>query len=140
MADWPEVRSIDGAHKVLTQLANSYRIAIATNATVSKKPDVVRALERVRLNAFIDEIFCFTELGYKKSEPEFWNVVLARLGAQKDELVIIGDSLEQDVLGPLRVGIRAIWFNWKQESHSGSFSIRSIQSLRELPAAIEEFA
>ena len=138
MADWPEVRVIDGASEVLSLLSKRYRIAIATNATVSKKPDVVRALERVGLNAFIDEIFCFTELGYKKSEPEFWDAVLTRLGAQKDELVMIGDSLEQDVLGPMRVGIRAIWFNWKQETHSGSFSIRSIQSLRELPAAIEE--
>lgn len=140
MADWPEVRTIDGAHEVLTQLAKSYRVAIATNATVSKKPDVVRALERVGLNAFIDDIFCFTELRYKKSEPEFWDAVLTRLGAQKDELVMIGDSLEQDVFGPMRVGIHAIWFNWKQESYSGALSLQSVRSLEELPAAIEEFA
>jgi FMN phosphatase YigB (HAD superfamily) len=140
MADWPEVRSIDGAGEVLSLLSKSYRISIATNATVSKKRDVVRALERVGLNAFIDAIFCFTELGHKKSEPEFWDAVLARLGAQKDELIMIGDSLEQDVLGPMRVGIRAIWFNWKQESFSGPPSIRSVRSLRDVPAAIKEIA
>lgn len=140
MADWTEVRVIDGAPEVLSLLSKSYRIAIATNATVSKKPDVVRALERVGLSAFIDEIFCFTELGHKKCEPEFWDAVLTRLGAQKNELIMIGDSLEQDVLGPMRVGIRAIWFNWKEESYSGPFSIRSVQSLRELPAAMEKIA
>jgi FMN phosphatase YigB (HAD superfamily) len=140
MADWAEVRTIDGAHEVLALLWKSYRIGIATNATVSKKPDVVRALERVGLKRFISDIFCFTELGHKKSEPEFWDAVLARLGAQRDELVMIGDSLEQDVLGPMDVGIRAIWFNWKQETHSGPFSIRSIRSLHELPAVIEEGA
>jgi FMN phosphatase YigB (HAD superfamily) len=140
MADWPEVRVIDGASAVLSLLSKSFSIAITTNATVSKKPDVVRALERVGLNTFIDEVFCFTELGHKKSEPEFWDAVLTRLGAQKNELVMIGDSLEQDVLGPMRVGIRAIWFNWKQESYTGPLSIRSIQSLRELPAVIDELA
>jgi aminoglycoside 6'-N-acetyltransferase I len=140
MADWPEVRAIDGASEVLSLLSKRYRIAIATNATVSKKSDVVHALGRVGLNAFIEEIFCFTELGHKKSEPGFWDAVLTRLGAQKNELIMIGDSLEQDVLGPMRVGIRAIWFNWKQESFSGAPSIRSIRALRELPAAIEEFA
>jgi aminoglycoside 6'-N-acetyltransferase I len=140
MADWPEVQVIDGASEVLSLLSKRYRIAIATNATVSKKCDVVRALERVGLNTFINEIFCFTELGHKKSEPEFWDAVLARLGAQKNDLVMIGDSLEQDVLGPMGVGIRAIWFNWKQESYSGALSIRSVQFLRELPAVIEEFA
>jgi aminoglycoside 6'-N-acetyltransferase I len=140
MADWPEVRCIDDASDVLSLLSKNYRIAIATNATMSKRPDVVRALERVGLNAFIHEIFCFTELGHKKGEPEFWDAVLTRLGAQKSELVMIGDSLEQDVLGPMRVGIHAIWFNWKQESYSGPLSIRSVRSLREVPAAIEEFA
>jgi FMN phosphatase YigB (HAD superfamily) len=140
MADWPEVHSIDDASEVLSLLAKRYRIAIATNATVSKRRDVVRVLERVGLNAFVDEIFCFTELGHKKSEPEFWDAVLTRLGAQKNEMVMIGDSLEQDVLGPMRAGIRAIWFNWKQESFSGPLSFRSVQSLREVPAAIEEFA
>jgi FMN phosphatase YigB (HAD superfamily) len=140
MADWPEVRSIDGAGEVLSLLSKSYRISIATNATVSKRPDVVRALDRVGLNTFIDEIFCFTELGHKKSEPEFWDAVLTRLGAQKNELVMIGDSLEQDVLGPMRVGIPAIWFNWKQESYSGPLSVRLVRSLGEIPAAIKELA
>ena len=140
MADWKEVRVIDGARDVLSLLSKSYRVAIATSATVSKRRDVVRALERVGLNTFVDEIFCFTELGRKKSEPESWDAVLTRLGAQKNELVMIGDSLEQDVLGPMRVGIRAIWFNWKQETFSGPLSFWSVRSLREVPAAIEEFA
>ncbi len=138
MADWPEVRTINGAGDVLSLLSKRYRVAIATNATVSKRPNVVRALARVGLNAFMDEIFCFTELGHKKAEPEFWDAVLTRLGAQKNELVMIGDSLEQDVLGPMRVGIRAIWFNWKGESYSGPLPVRSISCLREVPAAIEE--
>jgi len=140
MADWPEVRVIDGAAEVLTQLSKRYRIGLATNATVSRKHDVARALERVRLNAFFTEIFCYTELGHKKDEPEFWEAVLARLGAQKSEVVMIGDSLEQDVLGPRRAGIRAIWFNWKGESCPMPLSVQIVRSLREVPAAIEAAA
>jgi FMN phosphatase YigB (HAD superfamily) len=137
MADWPEVRVIDGASEVLAQLSKSYRIGLATNATVSSKADVARALERVGLNAFITRIFCYTELGHKKNEPEFWEAVLARLGAHKSEVVMIGDSLEQDVLGPMRAGIRAIWFNWKGESCPTPGSVHVVRSLREVPAAIE---
>ena len=137
MADWPEVRVIDGASEVLAQLSKSYCIGLATNATVSTKPDVIRALERVGLNAFITGIFCYTELGHKKDEPEFWKAVLARLGAHKGEVVMIGDSLEQDVLGPRRAGIRAIWFNWKGESCPTPLSVQIVRSLREVPAAIE---
>ncbi|HUJ09872.1 MAG TPA: HAD hydrolase-like protein [Verrucomicrobiae bacterium] len=136
MADWTEVKCIDGAHDVLAQLSKVYSISIATNATISKHNDVLRALDRVGLKQFINEVFCFTELGRKKSEPEFWDVVLTKLGAHRNEVVMIGDSLEQDVLGPMRAGIRAIWFNWKQESYSGAASFESVRSLRELPAVI----
>ena len=137
MADWPEVSCIDGAHELLAQLSKTYGIAIATNATVSKHQDVLRALERVGLKDFIREVFWFTELGHKKSETEFWDAVLTRLGAQRNEVVMIGDSLEQDVLGPMRVGIRAIWFNWKQEKYSDTASFQLVRSLREVPAVIE---
>ena len=137
MADWPEVSCIDGAHDVLSRLSRIYTISIATNATVSTRSDILRALERVGLKQFVHEVFCFTELGYKKSEPEFWDAVLTRLGAQRNEVVMIGDSVEQDVLGPMRAGIRAIWLNWKLESYSGASSFQSIRSLREAPAVIE---
>lgn len=130
MPDWPEVRTIDGAREVLSLLSKSYRIAM-----VSKKRDVVRALEKGGLNAFISEIFCFTELRYKKSEPEFWDTVLTRVGAQKNELAMIGDSLEHDVLGPMRRNLVQL----EARELFGIVLIRSIQSLRQLPAAIEEF-
>jgi FMN phosphatase YigB (HAD superfamily) len=137
MADWPEVKCIDGAQEILTRLSRIYSISIATNATVSKRSDVLRALERVGLKQFVGEVFCFTELGRKKSEPEFWEAVLTRLDAQRNEVVMIGDSVEQDVLGPARAGIRAIWLNWKQESFSGRELFQTVRSLREVPAAIE---
>jgi len=137
MADWPDVKCIDGAHEVLSRLSKSYSISIATNATVSKHNDVLRALGRVGLKQFVREVFCFTELGYKKNEPEFWNAVLAKLGARRDEVIMIGDSLEHDVLAPMRFGIRAIWLNRKQEGFSGTESIQSVRSLREVPALLE---
>ncbi len=136
MADWPEVRCIDGAHEVLALLSKSHSLSIATNATVSKRFDVWRALDRVHLRPFIHEVFCFTELGHKKSEPEFWQIILSRLGAQKSELIMIGDSLEQDVLGPTQSGTRAIWFNWKGEKCQPGVSVESIHSLSELPALL----
>ncbi len=136
MADWPEVRCIDGACDVLAELARSYHISVATNATVSAKQDIRRALDRVNLGKFINEIFCFSDLGFRKSQPEFWENVLARLGAQKAELVMIGDSLEQDVLGPVRSGIRAIWFNRQAKSYSDAPSIPCVRFLREVPVVV----
>src|SRR5438270_12401219 len=68
MALWPEVRAIDGAEVVLRILAARYRIAVATNATISDCTSIRRALARVALDPFVAEIFCFRELGLKKAD------------------------------------------------------------------------
>lgn len=140
MADWPVVRALDGASEVLAALAERYRIAIATNATISKRPDIERALQRVGMAAFVGEIFCFTELGCRKDSLAFWHIVLARLQVNTTDVVMIGDSLEQDVLGPQRAGIAAIWFNWKAQPVPAECKVPVIRGLAELPPLIDELS
>ncbi len=106
MANWPAVRAIDGAAAVLAGLTRTRRIALATNATVSDRADVERALTRAGLRAFVSELFCFRELGCTKREPAFWEAVVARTGARRDELLVVGDDLENDVLAPRPRGHR----------------------------------
>jgi len=111
MALWPEVSALAGASETLAALHGSYPLHIATNATVSRKPMIQLALERAGLLQYLSEIFCFTELGYRKDEPEFWNIVTTRLGVPAQSIAMIGDSLEQDVLAPRAFGIFSVWFN-----------------------------
>jgi putative hydrolase of the HAD superfamily len=115
MADWPEVRAMDDAGCVVETLVQRYTLAVCTNASVSRRADIERALDRVGLASYFREIFCHTELGSRKEDARFWSAVLERLGAKPDETVMIGDSLGPDVLAPLRSGIAAVWFNWKRE-------------------------
>lgn len=115
MADWPEVRAVDGARSVLAALALHFKLGVATNATISKHSDIRRALERTGLADFISDIFCYTDIQSRKDDPRFWHHVLTSLRVFPEEIVMIGDSFEQDVLGPRKAGISSIWFNWKQE-------------------------
>ncbi len=132
MAYWPRVEAIEGAREVVEGLSRRYILAVATNATVSRKHEVARALARVDLGPFFSEIFCHTEMGSKKCEPAFWETVLTRLGARPDELIVIGDSLAQDVVGPRESGIRAIWFNRKDEPEPADGDVAVIRHLTEL--------
>jgi GNAT superfamily N-acetyltransferase len=113
MALWPEVRAIDGAFALLATLSARRRIAVATNAQVSDAAMIWRALERVALRPFVSELFCYRELGVRKRDPAFWDAVVARLGVARDRMVMIGDSLDEDVLAPRRYGIASVWLNWK---------------------------
>ena len=111
MAQWPEVRAIDGARATLAALAPHLRLALATNATISSREMIRRALERAALAEFIGEIFCYREMHVRKDDPLFWEHVLQRLGASAAEVAMVGDSLEQDVIAPRRAAIHSIWFN-----------------------------
>lgn len=136
MADWPEVRVIAGAREALAALAARHVLGVATNATISRPGDVRRALTRAGLAPFLTHIFCRAELGCPKADPRFWAQVLAQLGATAGDVLMIGDSLEQDVLGPQAAGIPALWFNWKTPGAATPPGVRAIGSLADLPSVL----
>lgn len=111
MSLWSEVAAVSGARECLAALEGRVQLCVATNAAQSSRPMVEAALDRVDLLRFISKIYCFTEIGFKKDRPEFWSTVGERLGVPFGQIVMIGDSLEQDVLTPRRLGLQAVWFN-----------------------------
>ena len=129
MGMWPEVRAIDGARETLAALAPTHRIAIATNATVSNREMIERALERVALRGYVTDIFCFTELGVRKDSPDFWSKVLATLKARPTDVAMVGDTLDQDVIAPRRHGVYSVWFNEGGRNRTLAPGIPTVESL-----------
>jgi FMN phosphatase YigB (HAD superfamily) len=111
MALWREVRVLPGAGAMLAALHGGYPLCIATNASVSRRPMIERALERVGLGDYFAQVFCFTELRVRKESPAFWHTVARVLGVELHEIAMLGDALEPDVLVPRALGVHAVWFN-----------------------------
>jgi putative hydrolase of the HAD superfamily len=111
MALWPEVRPIDGARETLERVARMARIGIATNASVSTRAEIETALVRAGLRELVSEIFCFTDIGVRKSDPAFWRHVLEKLAVDPSRVAMVGDSLVEDVIPPRKAGIFSIWFD-----------------------------
>ena len=71
--------------------------------------------------------------GIEKPDLELFQIALDEAGCAPDELVHVGDSLENDVGGARNVGINAIWLNRTgAEPGAGFNSVPEIKSLREL--------
>jgi HAD superfamily hydrolase (TIGR01509 family) len=136
MALWPEVHAVEGARATLADLSRRHRIAVATNAVVSDRAMIERALARASLAPYIAEVFCYRDLGARKSEPAFWQAVVARLGVAPDQLVMIGDDVEQDVRAPRDSGIAAIWFNRTRAPVPADLGAPVVERLDQLPALI----
>ncbi len=137
MALWPEVRAIEGAREMLEALAPRYRIAIATNASVSDGPLVRRALERVALAEHVSAIFCSNEIGARKESLAFWEAVGSALNVAPGEIAMLGDSLENDVLAPRRFGVPAAWFNPGSAPLPPGVAVPVIRRLAGFPRLLE---
>lgn len=138
MFTWPRVEAVGGITEILTELHSDWAVALATNAADSEEPEIWSALARVGLDQLIDRVFCFREVGHRKSEPGYFEYVLSDLGIEPHSAVMVGDDFEADVLSANRAGIRAIWFHEDGTEEKTSAMHRTIDDLRDLPRALEE--
>jgi FMN phosphatase YigB (HAD superfamily) len=138
MADWPEVHVVPGARELLATLAPRYPLGVATNAAVSRRIDVERALARGGLRGFITHFFCASEIGARKDSAAFWQAVTRSLDCRPQEIAMVGDSLAQDVLGPAAFGVRTFWFN--PQALPAPPGVADLRRLPDLPAALDALA
>lgn len=132
MCNWPSVRAVTGAEQALAYLSVNNEIYVATGAADSTESEIASALERVGLSAYVSGYFCKANLGVAKGSPEFYRAIVGRLGHKPDQIVMVGDTLEKDIIPALEAGLNAIWFNPGNRSRPKNQSIREINNLFEL--------
>jgi aminoglycoside 6'-N-acetyltransferase I len=82
----------------------------------------------VDLLRFVSDVFCFTEIGFRKNQPEFWHRVQQLVDEPLRHIAMVGDSFENDVLTPRSLGVQAVWFN-----PSGQQSAAPVPTIKSLP-------
>jgi len=82
----------------------------------------------------ISELIISEEIGAAKPAKEFFDLAFARLGhPSKREVLMIGDGWGSDIVGAVRYGIDACWYNPGRKPRPATDAItREIASLREL--------
>lgn len=85
------------------------------------------------LSSYFQNVFTAEKLGYKKPHPIIFEKALELSKAIAAESVMIGDSLEADVLGAQNAGMEAIHFNSHHEAvHDHSLMIYSLEEIKRL--------
>ncbi|MBD3190676.1 MAG: HAD-IA family hydrolase [Candidatus Heimdallarchaeota archaeon] len=89
----------------------------------------------------LDNRFSFVVLaqdyGIKKPDPRLFEVALKEAKCSKDEFLHVGDSIESDIVGAQRVGVKSVFLN-RTNQDSSKFSIDfEISSLLELPELLD---
>ncbi|MBQ7227623.1 MAG: YjjG family noncanonical pyrimidine nucleotidase [Clostridia bacterium] len=126
-----QVFFVDGALELLQTLHASYDLYLASNGTASVQDG---RIERAGIGKYFRRIFISQRIGHNKPAPEFFRACFAEIdGFEKEQTVMIGDSLTSDILGANNAGIKAIWFNPKGDRLPLALNAMQVRSLDEIP-------
>lgn len=74
-------------------------------------------LTRHNLGGAFEFLLSSADYGIRKPHPLLFEIGLARLGLEAETVWFVGDTLEADIAGAKAVGLCAVWYNRRRESH-----------------------
>lgn len=105
-AQQSNARLVPGVRELLNTLRGLVKVGVVTNGPSARQRG---KLERFGIHP--DAAAISEDVGATKPAPQIFRFALARLGVAPERATMIGDSWENDVLGALGCGMRAVWLN-----------------------------
>ncbi len=115
---------------------NGYRMAIITNGI---KQVQFGRINRSELKDFFEAVIVSEDTGFQKPQPGIFEHAFAAIGsAEKEKMLMVGDSLTSDIQGGINAGIDTCWFNPDRVTNdTGIIPTYEIHDLAELKAILE---
>lgn len=112
---------IDGAEDVVKALHGRVGLLLITNGlTDVQRPRFARS----SVLPYFSDVVISEEVGAAKPDPKIFDIAFARMGfPNKEDVLIVGDSLTSDIRGGNLYGIDTCWFNPQDRPRDGSVAI-----------------
>ncbi|WP_396632112.1 YjjG family noncanonical pyrimidine nucleotidase [Maribacter sp. R86514] len=118
------------AIEVLEYLKPKYKLHIITNGFQEVQE---KKLRNAGIHGYFDQIIDSEMAGAKKPNPVIFNLALDKAGVLPEKSLMIGDSLEADIMGAKSLGFYTLHFNaHKEESHNIAPIIYDLQEIKSL--------
>lgn len=125
-----EVAFFEDALAVLATLSRNHTLGALTNGNAD--------VERLGLARYFDFALAGEHFPAGKPAPHLFLAAMERTGATADQMVHVGDHIENDVRAAQRLGIPGIWVNLQGQSWPGPDQpAGEIRKLAELPDCID---
>ncbi len=117
--------------EVLNELKGlGYKVVMLSNTDCFSIEEVV---EKYGLKEYFDMIVLSYQVRMLKSNPRVFQKILEEMGINKEEAIMVGDSIESDIISAKKAGVDAILID---RTETREFKPR-IKSLNELKSVIE---
>jgi HAD superfamily hydrolase (TIGR01509 family) len=107
---YPETlwRPMPGVYETLERLAaRGHKLAIISNA--SDDANVQRLIDNAHLRRYFDPIIVSAAMGIRKPASQIFQMVLELWDLPAGECVMVGDTLDADILGAQMAGLHNVW-------------------------------
>ncbi len=102
-------------------------LGILTNGDRTQQ---LQKIDRFGISSFFDAIVCSSDLPYGKPHPGAFAAAAKALGHQRADVLMVGDSIDNDVRGALDAGLRAILLD--RDGRYAGDDVTAIATLEEL--------
>jgi FMN phosphatase YigB (HAD superfamily) len=133
---WEKVGWVPHAEKALKELSGLYPCYLVTNAGLSDREMVLKALQRVGADLCFSGIFTSTDLGFEKPDPEFFHSVCSHLKVLPSDCIMTGDHYIKDITGARQFGMKTVWLNFKMQTGDFPMADRIINTMADLSETI----
>jgi HAD superfamily hydrolase (TIGR01662 family) len=96
----------DAVDTLKTLTSQGYRLGLYSNAT--DDPLVQRLINRNGLRPWLSPTFSSAGWGWRKPKPEPFNLIAQRWELSPEEIVVVGDTLNADILGAHKAGMHNV--------------------------------
>lgn len=120
----------DGTFEVLDYLQDKYQLHIITNGFEEVQ---TKKLTSSNIIHYFDKIITSESVGVKKPNVKVFHYALETSGAKSSQSIMIGDSIEADILGAINSGMHAIHCNFESENieENGFISVKSLHEIKQ---------
>ena len=106
---------VDGAKEILLYLSEKYYVAVASNSEFAQQEKRLRKADMLQ---YISKIFTSEEIGFAKPSEGFFEACKNELPQfEKEEIILIGDSVTADIEGAKNFGFKTCWFNFAKKEN-----------------------
>ncbi len=104
---------IDGAEALLECLYKNHKLYIVSNGTTVVQNG---RIESASIKKYFEKIFLSQDIGYNKPDIRFFEECFKQVGPfDKNDAIILGDSLSSDIKGGINAGIKTCLFDPKNK-------------------------
>jgi putative hydrolase of the HAD superfamily len=119
------------SREVLLRLKEQYPMVLVSNFY----GNIQTVLSEFGLDGVFSQIIESAVVGVRKPDPRIFSLGVEALGLKPDEVVVVGDSIDKDIVPARQAGCHTVWFRgegWTDDPVDESILDRIITDLREL--------